>query len=346
MTAWPPSPQLTGTHRSLEPAGAPLHVATRLDATSPINDLEVCIDVMALNIDATSYRQIRESCASDGPLMAQRIAEIVATRGKMHNPVTGSGGIALGRVNRVGSAHADPDGNSPAVGARVVPLVSLIALPLRLTSIGPVSPATPQVPVIGQAIITGLMPVMSVPDDLPDDLAMTIADIYPAAWHVADRIRPGDHLLILGAGHGGALAAAAGRAATRSQISVTVVDVDAERLTAVTDAFPDVVGVLADASDPQSLTSALADLGRGPGDLTVIATTAGGCEAAAIAATARRGTMLLFSTAISFSAAALGTDAFGCEATLVIPNGCTPDRGRQTIDLVRADPALAGLLVG
>ena len=50
--------------------------------------------------------------------------------------------------------------------------------------------------------------------------------------------------------------------------------------------------------------------------------------------------MLFFSTATSFSAAALGTDAIGSRARLVIPNGCTDDHGDYTLELLRRIPAL------
>ena len=52
--------------------------------------------------------------------------EIVATRGKMQNPVTGSGGMLVGTVEEVGPGS--PLGL--AVGDRVATLVSLTLTPL------------------------------------------------------------------------------------------------------------------------------------------------------------------------------------------------------------------------
>ena len=60
---------------------------------------------------------------------AARCCDIVETRGKMQNPVTGSGGMLVGVVDEVG-----PD--SPlgvAKGDRVATLVSLTLTPLQIT---------------------------------------------------------------------------------------------------------------------------------------------------------------------------------------------------------------------
>jgi L-erythro-3,5-diaminohexanoate dehydrogenase len=60
--------------------------------------------------------------------------------------------------------------------------------------------------------------------------------------------------------------------------------------------------------------------------------------------TADRGTILFFSTATSFAAAALGADAAGSHARLVIPNGLAEDRSEYAFDLVRRHPLLLDLL--
>jgi L-erythro-3,5-diaminohexanoate dehydrogenase len=86
------------------------------------------IEVDLLHVDATSFGQIARECDRDPSRMAARIVEIVSARGTLQNPVTGSGGVARGRVLEVGaSSHT-----GAAVGDLVVPLVSLIALPLVL----------------------------------------------------------------------------------------------------------------------------------------------------------------------------------------------------------------------
>ena len=76
MTHWhqmPASP--LGLHRVLEPPGVLPQAAWRLDASPAIAPDEVRIRVDRLNLDAASYRQLRESYAGDA---AARSAGAVA----------------------------------------------------------------------------------------------------------------------------------------------------------------------------------------------------------------------------------------------------------------------------
>ena len=60
------------------------------------------IAVETLNLDAASYRQLAEKHGGDGDAVRAEVLDIVATRGKMQNPVTGSGGMLVGTVAEVG----------------------------------------------------------------------------------------------------------------------------------------------------------------------------------------------------------------------------------------------------
>ena len=87
----------------------------------------------------------------------------MSERGKLQNPWTGSGGVVMGRVTEVGADHVNPD---LVIGEQVVPLASLIAVPMSLDRVGPVDPADPQVrPAAGDR--TGSMLCARVPADLP-----------------------------------------------------------------------------------------------------------------------------------------------------------------------------------
>ena len=65
------------------------------------------------NLDAASFAQMEEAAcaggASDGDAVSREVAHIVlrtvSDRGKQHNPVTGSGGMLLGRVLQAGDGH-------------------------------------------------------------------------------------------------------------------------------------------------------------------------------------------------------------------------------------------------
>src|SRR5215471_5498222 len=101
------NPHPFGIHRSLDPPGVIPQLARRLDATPVALENEIAVTVETLAIDSASFRQMREAEAAGATPIAEQIRMIVAQRGKMQNPVTGSGGIFLGRVREVGRRHPD-----------------------------------------------------------------------------------------------------------------------------------------------------------------------------------------------------------------------------------------------
>ena len=118
-----------GLHRVVEPAGVLPQAAWRLDADPRIAPNEVRIRVERLNLDAASFRQLSEKHGGDGGAVRAEVLEIIGTRGKMHNPVTGSGGMLIGVVDEVGPASPLP----VKVGDRVATLVSLTLTPLSIS---------------------------------------------------------------------------------------------------------------------------------------------------------------------------------------------------------------------
>jgi len=114
-----------GLRRVLEPSGVLPQAAWRLDPGLSIAADEVLIRVDRLNLDAASYRQLREAHDGDQDKIRAAVLDIVATRGKMQNPVTGSGGMLTGTVEQVGPES--PLGLIP--GQRIATLVSLTLTP-------------------------------------------------------------------------------------------------------------------------------------------------------------------------------------------------------------------------
>ena len=121
-----------GTHRVIEPKGTLPQPAQKLDNTMSIYDNEVLIDVKTLNIDSASYTQIRQACSDDAEKMKNMIISIVDERGKMQNPVTGSGGMLIGTVKEIGPNFPD---RKLKVGDKIATLVSLSLTPLKIHEI-------------------------------------------------------------------------------------------------------------------------------------------------------------------------------------------------------------------
>ncbi len=328
-----------GSHRA---GGGLPQPAARVDPGLPIRSNELLIAVEALNLDSSSMRQIAEACAGDEAAMRARIAGIVAERGKMHNPVTGSGGVAVGRVQEIGAGFP---ARGLVPGERVCTLVSLSLTPLALTRIGRIDAATAQVEADGHAILfeSGLWARM--PDDIPAAVALALFDIAGAPGTVVKSVRPGDCVVVLGTGRAGLLSLYAARRALGASGRLIGADagaavVDEVRALGVADEV-----LRLDLRDPMATYAALhAATGGRLADLAVNTTNVGGTEGATILATRNGGRAFFFSMATSFTAAALTAEGVGRDIEMLIGNGYTEGWTAAALDLYRHNPPLAALL--
>ena len=184
-----------GAHRVVFPRGALPQVAEILDA-EPVrrSEGELLVDVDTLNVDSASFRQLDET--GD---VARQIESIVAARGKLHNPVTGSGGMLIGRVSSTGNELGERFG--VAAGDRIATLVSLTLTPLFLDEIRAVRADAHQVDVRGTAVVFPTGALARMPDDIPERIALALFDIAGAAPQVLRLAKPGASVCVLAAAH-------------------------------------------------------------------------------------------------------------------------------------------------
>jgi L-erythro-3,5-diaminohexanoate dehydrogenase len=339
-----------GTHRVLEPAGVLPQAATRLDARPEIWPDEVRVAVETLNLDAASYRQLATAhTGADGDLDADglrnEVLEIVRARGKMQNPVTGSGGMLIGTVAEVGPQS--PLGLN--VGDRIATLVSLSLTPLEITDgLERWDGQGERVPARGHAVLFGRSIAARLPDDLDPELALMVMDVCGAPALVARVVRQyvergtsPSVAVVGGAGKSGSLALAAARRSGAKR-TVGVVPVERERQQLASADLADAVE-LADARDPLALAEAVqSGLGRAA-DVTVVCVDVPGCEHGAVLATADGGTVIFFSMATSFSAAALGAEGLAADVTMLVGNGYAPGHAEYALTLLRSVPGVRRL---
>jgi L-erythro-3,5-diaminohexanoate dehydrogenase len=100
--------------------------------------------------------------------------------------------------------------------------------------------------------------------------------------------------------------------------------------------------VLADARDPVALATAVTAAG-GPADITVVCVDVPDCEHGAILATRDGGTVIFFSMATSFSAAALGAEAVAADLTMLIGNGYAAGHAELALAELRRSPGVRSL---
>ena len=192
-----------GIHRVIEPQGVLTQAAKKID-----NDMtkrysnEIICDVISLNIDSASFTQIEEACNKDTEKIGQMILDIVNERGKMQNPVTGSGGMFIGTVSYIGEDLK----TDIKVGDKIASLVSLSMTPLKIDKIKAIHPEIDRVDIDGQAVLFESALYAKLPDDLPEPLALAALDVAGAPAQTAKLVQSGQSVLVLGgAGKSGML---------------------------------------------------------------------------------------------------------------------------------------------
>ena len=366
-----------GLHRVIEPPGVLPQAAWRLDASPAIAPDEVRIRVDRLNLDAASYRQLREAYSADPAKIRQAVLDIITTRGKMQNPVTGSGGMLTGTVDEAGPQS--PLGLTP--GQRIATLVSLTLTPLQITdALAKWDGQSEQVPCEGHAILFARSIAAVLPDDLSTELSLAVMDVCGApalTSRVVKRgavVTEGPVVLVVGAaGKSGSLSAAAARQSGAAKIIGVVPTEDEAALLrnpattqdegaggpptasenrqsrprpaadrrAPQSPLVDAI-VIADARDPVGLAEKVEAAG-GPADVTVVCVDVAGCEGGAILSTKQGGTVIFFSMATSFSAAALGAEGLAADVTMLVGNGYVPGHAAFALDLIRTTPSVRQL---
>ncbi len=331
-----------GTHRVVEPKGVLPQPAWKLDNDMSYEfDQEIMIDVLRLNIDSASFRQILEECGegvSDQEreiLVGKKIQEIVHTRGKMHNPVTGSGGMLIGQISRISSKVSAEKGVS--IGDKVATLVSLSLTPLRIDQIQKVYLDRDQVEITGKAVLFESGVLAKLPSDLSEPLALSILDVAGAPIQTARLVRPGDTVLIIGAaGKSGILCSYVARKMTGSigRVIGLIHETDNRNELEQLKVCDQILTVDATQALDVFRNVALSTSGN-LADVTINVVNAPNSEMGCILSTRNHGKVYFFSMATSFTKAALGAEGVGKDLDMIIGNGYAKEHAQYALDIVR-----------
>lgn len=332
-----------GTHRVIEPKGVLPQPAYKIDNTMEIYDNEILIDVKTLNIDSASFTQIKEQAKGDVEEIKKIMLGIVAERGKHHNPVTGSGGMLIGTVEQIGPAL---EGKTDLkVGDKIATLVSLSLTPLRIDEILEVRPEIDQVDIKGKAILFESGIYAKIPNDLPENLVLSVLDVAGAPAQTAKLVKPGDTVVVIGGtGKSGMLCLY--EAKKRAGITGKVIcigsrDETLERVKAINlaDEY-----VKADATDAVGLMEKVKELTNGKmADIVINTVNIPNTEMSSILCTRDGGLVYFFSMATSFTKAALGAEGVGKDVTMLIGNGYTKGHADISLQIMRESKELREL---
>ncbi|WP_291571577.1 L-erythro-3,5-diaminohexanoate dehydrogenase [Clostridium sp. UBA4548] len=331
-----------GTHRVIEPKSVLPQPAVKIDNNMDIYDNEILIDVQALNIDSASFTQIEEEANHDIEKIKAKILEIVAEKGKMQNPVTGSGGMLIGTIEKIGEAL---EGTTDlAVGDKIATLVSLSLTPLRIDEIIDIKPDIDRVEIKGKAILFESGLYAKLPKDMEETLALAALDVAGAPAQVAKLVTPGQTVLILGgAGKSGMLCCYEGVkrvGPTGRVIALVRNEEEASRLRKL-DFGKRLIIVIGDATKPvEVMNIAMANNNGKEVDVSINCVNVANTEMSTILPVKDDGIVYFFSMATSFTKAALGAEGVGKDVTMIIGNGYTKGHAEITLEELRENENL------
>lgn len=328
-----------GTHRVIVPKGVLPQQADELDADLPVYENEMLIDVESLNIDSASFHQIKEACGGDAKRVEHHILGLIESRGKHHNPVTGSGGMLIGTVKAVGPKFLEGRHKSEhvAVGDRIATLVSLTLTPLQVSKIKKVHMGLDRVDVDGHAILFQSGIYAKLPTDMSDTLALAVLDVCGAPAQTAALCKTGQTVVIIGgSGKSGILSAYEAKKAVGPSGQVIALDYGQEAVDrAKSFSFFD-HAEHTDARNALAVYEQVHRITNGKmADVVINVTNVPDTEMSCILSCRQGGTAYFFSMATSFTKAALGAEGVGANVHLVMGNGYYPGHAGLALSILR-----------
>ncbi len=264
----------------------------------------------------------------------------VELQGKHRNRRTGSGGMLLGKIEKIGDAIKDKV--EVKEGDRIATLVSLSLTPLRIDEILAIRPEVDQVDIKGKAILFESGIYAKIPEDLPEKLALSALDVAGAPAQTAKLCQYGQNVVILGAGgKSGMLCCYEAKkrvGVTGKVIGLANSPKSTQRIKDL--GFCDVVESVKGMT-PAEIYELVYKLTNGKmADVTINCVNVPDQEMTAILCTKDEGTVYFFSMATSFTKASLGAEGIGADVNMIMGNGYTKGHAEFTLQELRESDKL------
>lgn len=333
MSSYRSNGDALGRHRVVTPNGAMPQAATKVDNSLPIYDNEILIDVDTLNIDSASFRQMKEAAGGDLQKIADQVKKNIETMGKQMNPVTGSGGMLLGRVADMGPKYSNKC--NVKVGDPICTLVSLTLTPLIVEKFVNVRESE-QIDVKGKAILFDSGVLAKIPSDINLNVALALLDVAGAPPQADRLVKPGMNVLVIGGGKSGILCAAVARDKMGKNGKIFGCATSPSSVETFSS-----LGILdecfqADALRPGEFMDKVTKVTKGEMvDLVINTANVEGTEAASFLSCKQGGKVYFFNMATNFQKAALGAEGVGYDVEMIIGNGYAPRHDEFTLDVYR-----------
>ncbi|TFG03683.1 MAG: L-erythro-3,5-diaminohexanoate dehydrogenase [Promethearchaeota archaeon] len=329
-----------GTHRVIEPIGALPQPAQKISNDLELFDNEILINVDYLNIDSASFTQLKEEADEKLDRIEKRILDIVNKRGKMQNPITGSGGMLIGTVEKIGDKLIDK--TDLKIGDKIATLVSLSLTPLKINQIKKIYPEIDRVEIDGKAILFESGIYAKLPDDMENTLALAALDVAGAPAQVQKLVKKGDSVLILGAtGKSGLMCAYMAKKMAGKSGKVIGQARNETRASFLKETKFCHEVIVADVLKPIDILEEIIKVNdEKEVDISINCLSIPNTEMSSILPVRDKGIVYFFSMATSFTMAALGAEGVGKDVTMIIGNGYTKNHAKITLDLLRESEQL------
>lgn len=185
-----------GVKRVLEPEHVLSTSAWKVDNSREINDDEMRVAIRTLHIESTSFKQISIESNQNAEKIKDRIMDIVIKRGKMHNPVTDTGGVLFGVVEEIGENYNNK--KNLKVGDEVICNASLAAIPIYISRITRIDRTYTEIDAEGYGILFNDFPIVKKPENIPMNLLLFAFDESGTLYTANSCAKGKESILIVG----------------------------------------------------------------------------------------------------------------------------------------------------
>jgi L-erythro-3,5-diaminohexanoate dehydrogenase len=329
-----------GVHRVIEPEVSLPQPAKKISNDMEIYDNEILIDVEALNIDSASFTQLMGEAGGNIEKIKTKILSIVEEKGKMQNPITGSGGMLIGKVEKIGVLLKDKIDLKE--GDNIATLVSLSLTPLRIDKILDIKPEIERVEINGKAILFESGIYSKLPDDIPNNLALAVLDVAGAPAQTAKLVKKNNTVLILGAtGKSGLLCCYEAKKRAGSGGKIIGIGRNKARAEFLNNTGLCDEVIIAPVSNPLEVMNKTLEANSGDEvDISINCLSIPNTEMSSILPVKDGGIVYFFSMATSFTKAALGAEGVGKDVNMIIGNGYSKGHAELALNILRESEML------
>ena len=185
-----------GIQRVLEPQHVLPTSAWKLDNNRNIYPNELKVSIKRIHLEGTGFKQICTESNDDEKKIKQSIVDVVIRRGKLHNPVTDTGGLVMGVIEEIGAEYANHQGFE--VGDLVICNASAASFPMHIENISAIDRAYNQVEAKGYVIVHNEIPVVKAPKGISNEMLMFAFDQSGTLYRLKTLLEGKSKFLIVG----------------------------------------------------------------------------------------------------------------------------------------------------